>query len=652
MGKTKRPSIDLSAIPEYIGEKEMEKYVEQYVQENIDGKRCIICYPAMRANIAPSIDDREIQLWLMNALKTLHDDNIYTLIQGKAYSPIFSCNIGDEKKSIKKDMFSTTRLVLKIEKEKNKFLFKLVENIKTTMEGTESTKEIEYTIFEISDMKEIYDVFSGKSTYIFRNVVYFSGLRAINEPVVETDNIYNVINYFSSDAVRKLKDYDIAAKDIIVDVCRFICEGNRNDITSIWGLIGKGKMFFPPNYRLKSKIKTPMMSQYEKMFEVVERPQETAPIMEKLLQYVDGDYVGKIILQYALASIFRYYMLNEKKIDLFPNLIVIGEKGYGKSARINLLFNQFLMNTTDFYTKEVFGGTGIRLQHEGWNTMPMFIDEISEFPPRMYDVLKAVATAPSVSITKYNARQEAIVYTLLRPLIIATNRLKLTDAAFEDRCIIIGVSEKIEMSREKEETYRFLKDNIEKLGQVVYMLLPGIIEHIEGIGVDGNRSKCKKEIIRVGGEIMKYIVKNYGTLIADGTYAPAELIEEGRHTVGMKDLLDEHILKELKRIVQEVSKNRVSLATIMDYGESEKNPESDVAICISELEKYGLYFKYTKEGKHVVGIAGKGMTHLGLKKEFKINSMKMLAVEMETNVKTIRTIDGGVSPKCVVFELE
>ena len=40
---------------------------------------------------------------------------------------------------------------------------------------------------------------------------------------------------------------------------------------------------------------------------------------------------SKIILEWGLASVFRYYLMDKRKLDKFPYLLIKGKQGIGKN---------------------------------------------------------------------------------------------------------------------------------------------------------------------------------------------------------------------------------------------------------------------------------------------------------------------------------
>ena len=521
----------------------------------------------------------------------------------------------------------------------NKYVFEIeetVEKIYRRADNSEITNKVEsppnqIRIFEMSDLWEEYDVFTEQSRYVFKNINYFIGNKGDNEKEVQTDTIHDVVKYISSDAIKLIKKLDYDIIDEIKNIVRLICRHRRKYKTSVYGIIDRDKQYLPGRYELITDYKDERIKAFESMFQGEVQFEKLPSIVNNLMKYVEDDYVSKIILQYSIASIFRYYLLNTRRIDLFPNLIVIGEKGRGKSARINLLFNRLLMGTEEYYTKDYLKGSGIRLQNEGWTTMPMFIDELSEIPQSQYDILKVVATSPKATVTKYTAQQKRITYTILRPLIIATNKVVITDEAFEDRCIIISVDDKTcGEFKGKEDVYTMLRDCIEELGKALYLKIDRMLEIIDEVDLQPRRSTAKQEIIRLGGEILKRIFKEeFGV-----DYEPVSLKpNEEEFTVNSKDLIEEHIITEVRKLVKEINPS-LSLSDLMNF--DDENAYETVKVAKERLSRMGIYVKYSeKEGKHYIGISKEGLKYLGLKSKFGIKSLRQLASELNTKRTTI-----------------
>jgi len=655
-------------------EEDMKKNAEKILQEMIqeccikDGDNTVCIFSIQKYLDMCGVEDEETKEELTrHAILTLYEmveKGVKVLLVEKIPHTIMREQIGDTYKESKylpkenivieteKELFLTVRYT-----DTHKYVFEIEERTKKTYlradDGVKTGEDIlppnRIRIFEISDLWEEFDVFTEQSRYVFKNIRYYVGNKGANEKEVQTDTIHDIVNYISSDAIKLIKKLDYDITDEIINIVKLICQHRRKYKTSVYGIIDRDKKFLPGRYELITEYKDEKIKAYESMFQGEIQFEKLPSIAQNLMKYVENDYVSKIILQYSIASIFRYYLLNTKRIDLFPNLIVIGEKGRGKSARINLLFNQLLMGTVEYYTKDYLKGSGIRLQNEGWTTMPMFIDELSEIPSSQYDILKAIATSPKATVTKYTSQQKRITYTILRPLIIATNKVTITDEAFEDRCIIVPVDDKIcgEFSG-KEEIYNMLRDCIEELGKALYLKIDRMLEIIDEINLQSRRSTAKQEVIRLGGELIKRIFKEEFGI----DYEPVSLKTfEEDFTVSSKDLIEEHIITEVRRLIKEIDP-KLSLSDLMDYKIVEDdNDDYPVDKAKTRLLRMGIYVKYSeKEGKHYIGISKEGMKYLGLKSKFGIKSLRQLASELNTIPSTMR--DGNSHIKVVKIYLD
>ena len=565
-----------------------KKTLQEYIKESTHNKICNFnmlkyLHQCHALQCSEKIKNKIISMAHIELYEYTKEGNIviingttkdYKVMEKRIGEPLIENNyIAKERLTV--ETRKTLRLIVRYER---KFIFQLEETVTKSYYddtgkktgGASNTKQIR--IFEIGELWTEYDVFSESSKYIFKNIRYFISNRGYNEKQLITDTIQNIVNYISTDAMKRIKEVDYDCIDEIVHVVKVICDSRIRYKTSVYGIISEDKKYLPTQYELIADAIDEKIKAYECMF----------------------------------------------KEDI----------GFGKSARINLLFNQFLMGTDEFYTKDILKGSGIRLQKEGWTTMPMFIDELSEIPAQMYDVLKSIATSPRATIPKYTRSQERISYTLLRPLIIATNKVVISDDAFEDRCIIIPVSEKQELN-ERENAYIQLRDNIEHLGRAIYLKVEDMLNQLNEMEIVPKRSTAKKEIIRIGGELIKKFFREEFGL----EYTPVDLAEEKEsYIINSKDIIEEHILKEVRRMVKEIN-STVSLPDLMNYDEDEDVSYADVR---TNLAAYGIYIKYgMKEGRHFIGITSEGLKHLGLRKEFKIKSLRQLATELGTTRTTI-----------------
>ena len=558
-----------------------ERTLKEYIKESTHNKICNFNMPKYlhQCHASEKIKNEIMNRAHIELYEHTKEGNIvlingtpknYKIMEKQIGEPLIENNyIAKERLTV--ETHKTLKLIVQYEK---KSVFLLEETITKSYYDDTGTKTGEASnikqtrIFEIGELWTEHDVFGESNKYIFKNIRYFISNRGYNEKQIITDAIQDIVNYISTDAMKIIKEVDYDCIDEIVHVVKSICDNKMKHKTSVYGIISEEKKYLPTQYELITDAIDEKIKAYEEMFKGEVNFELLPEIAKNLIKYVKDDYVSKITLQYSIASIFRYYLLNAKKIDLFPNLIIIGEKGFGKSARINLLFNQFLMGTDEFYTKDILKGSGIRLQKEGWTTMPMFIDELSEIPPQMYDVLKSIATSPRATIPKYTRSQERISYTLLRPLIIAANKVAISDEAFEDRCIIIPVSEKQELN-EKEKAYTQLRDNIEHLGRAIYLKLDDMLNQLNDMKIISKRSTAKKEIIRIGGELLTRFFKDEFGL----DYALVKLQdEEELYIVNSKDIVEEHIVREVRKLIKEINGN-ASLSDLMDYDDNEESPD-------------------------------------------------------------------------------
>ena len=176
-----------------------------------------------------------------------------------------------------------------------------------------------------------------------------------------------------------------------------------------------------------------------------------------------------------------------------------------------------------------------------------------------------------------------------------------------------------------------MRDNIEQLGRVFYLKWDDMLNQLNGMEIISKRSTAKKEIIRIGGELLTRFFKDEFGL----DYALVKLQdEEELYIVNSKDIVEEHIVREVRKLIKEINGN-ASLSDLMDYDDNEESPDKIQKVKMN-LASYGIYAKYgNKEGRHYIGIASEGMKYLDLRKQFKIKSLRQLAIELGTTRTTI-----------------
>ncbi|MCS3901763.1 hypothetical protein [Methanococcus voltae] len=338
---------------------------------------------------------------------------------------------------------------------------------------------------ELEINKEFIDIFDDYAFYDFVEVAK-SGNGGHQKYLYEYDLIYKWI----------LKKFE-------VDECK--------KVTKAWGYYNKDTIILPPEWELPRK--TAMLHykrDFIKLFNEKYEEDDIKKIVKHLKLYLQDD-VSKWILEYTMASVFRYYFLSNRKIDMFPNLIVTGLHAQGKSARVRLLFSKLLLNSEYQYGEAVTQGTGIRLEEEQWVNLPMLFDELKEIPKKLEGMIKRIGTGAEDVTQRYRRDGEWNGSSVIRPLLITTNDLNVNDMALISRCIIVDIDDIKTVNTIDE--YRWLYDKIHLLGRWIYDNLSMIGKQIENLEFSGDREKAKENVIKIGrailGAIFSYFEESY-----------------------------------------------------------------------------------------------------------------------------------------------
>ncbi|MCS3922047.1 hypothetical protein M2325_000732 [Methanococcus voltae PS] len=338
---------------------------------------------------------------------------------------------------------------------------------------------------ELEINKEFIDIFDDYAFYDFVEVAK-SGNGGHQKYLYEYDLIYKWI----------LKKFE-------VDECK--------KVTKAWGYYNKDTIILPPEWELPRD--TPQVyykKDFKELFKIKYTDDDVKDIIKHLKCYLQDD-VSKWILEYTMASVFRYYFISNKRLDMFPNLIVTGLHAQGKSARVRLLFSKLLLNSENQYGETVVQGSPIRLEGEQWINVPMLYDELKEIPKRLEGILKRIGTGVSDIGHRYKRDGSWNGTSIIRPIMITTNDLSIKDIALISRCIIIDI-DNIKTVNTVDE-YRYLDDKIHILGRWIYDNLGMIGEQIENLEFSGDREKAKENVIKIGrailGAIFAYFEESY-----------------------------------------------------------------------------------------------------------------------------------------------
>ncbi|MCS3901729.1 hypothetical protein [Methanococcus voltae] len=347
---------------------------------------------------------------------------------------------------------------------------------------------------ELEINKEFIDIFDDYAFYDFVEVAK-SGNGGHQKYLYEYDLIYKWI----------LKKFE-------VDECK--------KVTKSYGYFDKSHIILPNEWELPRK--TAMLHykrDFIKLFNEKYTEEDIKDIVKHLKLYLQDD-VSKWILEYTMASVFRYYFLSNRKIDMFPNLIVTGLHAQGKSARVRLLFSKLLLNSEYQYGEAVTQGTGIRLEEEQWVNLPMLFDELKEIPKKLEGMIKRIGTGAEDVTQRYRRDGEWNGSSVIRPLLITTNDLNVNDMALISRCIIVDIDDIKTVNTIDE--YRWLYDKIHLLGRWIYDNLGMIGEQIENLKFSGDREKAKENVIKIGRAILGAVFHNFGESYIQSSDYPVE----------------------------------------------------------------------------------------------------------------------------------
>ncbi|BAP60603.1 hypothetical protein MMKA1_04860 [Methanococcus maripaludis KA1] len=351
---------------------------------------------------------------------------------------------------------------------------------------------------------------------------------------------------------------------------------------------------------------------FKKMLSMKYKKEEIRSILELLKNYLGKEDFTKIIFEYSLASLFRYDLLNTKKLDKFSYLLIIGKQGIGKTARMNIVFNRLLLNTTNTYSNDDLKGSISKIAKEQYVNLPMWFDELKEFPERLVDMLKQMGTGKEAVITRGNKDMEKDDYTFLlrRPFIMSTNHFKEFDPALVDRFIVLSAYDYELINNE--EIGNELLDEMPKLGAYIYRNIEKIKEHVNTLNFDPSRENANDNVIMIGREIAKFIFKEF-----ELEYEPSKKVVYGNNNIyTSKDMIKKTIIKEVLKLSEWVEAGVKH--NILDYI---AEPEgADYILGVKQLEKYGIYIKKDRLENHYVAITAKGLNFIEMN-EIKVKTL-------------------------------
>ncbi|WP_018153488.1 FeoC-like transcriptional regulator [Methanothermococcus thermolithotrophicus] len=500
---------------------------------------------------------------------------------------------------------------------------RIMDNIENTI-FKEETGDYDLNLEKIRNVYSIYKTFikdngSENIKYIavfpkpkIENIEYFDGHRYTKKKLLKMRG--EVIDMYDEDC---FFNFIQLAKNGNINIGNYIKEFNgiynyvvkRFDNTSTirktesWGYFGEGKAIFKG---WDINITGEKAKRFEELLNTEYKEEELKELAQKLNEYVKNEEFSKIILEWSLASIFRYSLMDERRLDKFPYLLIKGKQGIGKTARINILFSKFLLNTTTAYSVDDVKGSIAKLAKEQYINLPMWFDELKIFPDRLVDMLKQLGTNKEYLMTRgnKNVEKEDYRFYLRRPFLISTNQFTIDDPALLDRFIVLYAEdyELIDNAKIGKEIF----NNIHKLGAWIYDNIEEIKkEVIDKLEFEADRELANETVLYIGRELAKHIFSKFGV-----EYTPSTRVIYGNDSVvTSKDSIRHKIIEKTIKLSEYV-KDGIRY-NILDYfvDPAEYNTVEKI------LAKYGIFPYTDKIGNNYIAITKTGILHMDLKEE-------------------------------------
>jgi len=499
---------------------------------------------------------------------------------------------------------------------------RIMDNIENTI-FKEETGDYDLNLEKIRNVYSIYKTFikdngSENIKYIavfpkpkIENIEYFDGHRYTKKKLLKMRG--EVIDMYDEDC---FFNFIQLAKNGNINIGNYIKEFNgiynyvvkRYDNTSTirktesWGYFGEGKAIFKG---WDINITGEKAKRFEELLNTEYKEEELKELAQKLNEYVKNEEFSKIILEWSLASIFRYSLMDEGRLDKFPYLLIKGKQGIGKTARITL-FSKFLLNTTTAYSVDDVKGSIAKLAKEQYINLPMWFDELKIFPDRLVDMLKQLGTNKEYLMTRgnKNVEKEDYRFYLRRPFLISTNQFTIDDPALLDRFIVLNAEdyELIDNAKIGKEIF----NNIHKLGAWIYDNIEEIKkEVIDKLEFEADRELANETVLYIGRELAKHIFSKFGV-----EYTPSTRVIYGNDSVvTSKDSIRHKIIEKTIKLSEYV-KDGIRY-NILDYfvDPAEYNTVEKI------LAKYGIFPYTDKIGNNYIAITKTGLLHMDLKEE-------------------------------------
>jgi len=514
--------------------------------------------------------------------------------------------------------------ISKEDKQTQELYNKIIDCIENTV-FNEETGDYDLNLEKIRNVYSIYKTFqkdNGSETIKYlavfpkpkiENIEYFDGHRHTKKKLLKMKG--EVIDMYDEDC---FFNFIQLSKNGNINIGNYIREFNGiynyvvkrfdtlNTIrkTESWGYFGEGKAMFKG---WDINITGEKAKQFEEILNTEYNEEEVKELAEKLNEYVKNEDFSKIILEWGLASIFRYYLMDKRKLDKFPYLLIKGKQGIGKTARINILFNRLLLNTTTAYSVDDVKGSIAKMAKEQYINLPMWFDELKIFPDRLVDMLKQLGTNKEYLMTRgnKNVEKEDYRFYLRRHFLISTNQFRIDDPALLDRFIVL-YAEDYELSEKNAKIGKEIFNDIHKLGAWIYDSLEEIKkEVIDKLEFESDRELANETTLFIGRALAKHIFSKFGV-----EYTPSERVIYGNDSViTSKDSIRHKIIEKTMKLSEYV-KDGIKY-NILDYyiDSAEYNTAEKI------LVKYGIFPHTDKIGNNYIGITKTGILHMDLRDE-------------------------------------
>jgi len=418
--------------------------------------------------------------------------------------------------------------------------------------------------------------------YDFMNAVKPSGNTNVASMVEEYASLYDYI----------INNYD--PEDVV-------------DKTIAYGYYGKGKAIYRGWEQDSNNLRA---KDFKDLLETEYSEDEVKQLLIQLNEYMADD-LSKIIFEYGLVSIFRYDLMNRRMLDLFPNLVVVGSRGKGKTQRIDTIYSKLFLNTSQSYMRDDFKGSLSKQSKEQYVNMPIWVDELKEYPTILVDMIKKLGTTKENIISRGNkdVSKENHEFKIFRPFIISTNSFSSPDHAMTARFKIIDVDD-IKLVNTELIGKKIVK-NVHKIGAFIYDNIEMLEKVVDSLEFSPSRNEAIENTFMIGRELAKAVFKFAGInyVPSEQNYASDDIVIEQKDRVKLK------IIDEIKKITSYTqSGNKIDIFNyILDYTdeEIEKN-----------LSKIGAYI-VLEEHEHRLLITQNTLSAINLL-EFQIKTLSNL----------------------------